>query len=75
MAVYTTAQGICAVDGKPIPQSDARGRGYKSPKPANERIYDDGGRAAYAYTWEALCKAHYLEAFAEVYPGEPMPEL
>ena len=68
MAVYTTDPGVCAIDKQAIPKEDAGGKGYKSPLPWETRI---GER----YTFQALCKEHYLQAYAQAYPEAALPNL
>ena len=75
MATYTHPPGICAVDDEPIPKTDAHGKGYKSPLPAHDEVYDAGGVAQHRYTFEALCKEHYLAAYAEVHPNVDPPNI
>ena len=76
MAVFSTLNGICAVDNEQIPKEDTGGKGYKSPKEAFTETYANSeGKAAYRYTFDRLCKAHYLEAFAEVYPDADLPAI
>lgn len=60
--VYSTDPGFCRVDNHPI-----KGRQYRGLKLAR---------------WEGdipiktrACKEHYLEEWAEVYPGQPLPDL
>ncbi len=75
MAVYSTAPGICAVDEKAIPKIDAGGKGFKSPLPSLDEMYDADGKAEHRYTYEALCKKHYLKAYKEVYPDAKVPAI
>ncbi len=72
---YSVPVGFCAVDKKKILFADAEGKGYMSPKPAKDEVYDSDGKASHRYTSDALCKAHYLEAFAEVYPDADLPAI
>jgi len=75
MAVYSTLTGICAVDKEQIPKEDTGGKGYTSPKEGKTDIYVSEGKPSYRYTLDRLCKAHYLEAFAEVYPDADLPAI
>ena len=75
MATYTTKPGICAVDKKQIPATDAHGKGYKSPLPAHDEMYDVDGKAEHRYSFDTLCKKHYLKAYAEVNPGVGLPKI
>ena len=76
MALYSTQPGICAIDKKSIPKTDAGGKGHKSPKPAHDEMSADSeGKVNHQYTFDALCTKHYLEAYAEVYPGADLPVL
>ena len=65
MARYTTGQGVC-VKGDTILDEDNNGKGYKSEK---VEMSSDGKQA----TKMRLCRIHFIEERAEIYPNEPAP--
>ena len=82
MVTYSTPTGTCAVDSKAIPKADAEGKGYRSPRPAMAKTYTSflsvsnrDVSEGTTYIYEALCKKHYLEAYAEVYPDAKQPNI
>lgn len=87
MAYYSTPIGVCAVGKHKIAPpkgtpsiKDVGAVGYRSPKPPITRSSTSTDernitRTSYDYTFERLCRRHYLEAYAEVYPSEPLPDI
>lgn len=86
MAQYTTPTGVCHGTryenlGEPEGRHDIDDApaidnvGYEHPTKMDDELYESDGKASHRYTKYRLCRADYLKAFADSYPGTDLPAI